>query len=500
MKLAMIEAPVLQHPNFKHPFIVYSDASKFGVGGVLVQEYDKKPHIISYFSRKFRPEELGKGIPEKEMIGLVESLEDFRIYIFAKDVEVRVDQASLKWLAEVQHPHRFSNYAMRLAPYQINVKVIPGEKNKADFFSRYLLFIRRSVQSNLTKDDFYKHYLSNRELDSFVFDRSVYNTKDLTMDKDTLYYRNRVLIPRSNVESLLKKIHTEDIRTSHLGIVRTAELVKKLYYWPGWQKDVSDFVKGCNICKKSKSFSRPAEKAGRIGETTAPNEVVSIDIYGSGSLRQLKGFNAVLSVVCHHTRFTMFFPIKSKYASEIVNVLEKEWCLRYGYPKEVHADNEFRADVIENWMRRYEVEQSFSGIYAPWQNGVVERSHRFLTEQIKIQKEEGNEDWVELLPYISYKLNIGCKKDGEKSPLELFHSGHQVRISPKLDLRKEKAGQELEAGDWVYHKPTIQKKFAEKRGPFKILNKMGSNVYTIDSHGEEVQVARQNLDKAYSGE
>eukprot|EP00924_Labyrinthula_sp_SR-Ha-C_P003590 augustus_masked-scaffold_53-processed-gene-1.37-mRNA-1 protein AED:1.00 eAED:1.00 QI:0/-1/0/0/-1/1/1/0/1374 len=499
MKNELAKAPILKHPNFEHPFIVYSDASKFGIGGVLVQEYDKKVNIISYFSRKFKEEEIGKGIPEKEMMALVESLEDFRIYIFAKDVEVRVDQASLKWLAEVQHPHRFSNYALRLAPYQIQIKVIPGTKNKADYFSRYMLFVRRSVQDGLVKDAFYKKYKQSGDDDFVVYDRSSYKRSDFKEENGALYYKNRLVVPKENTVALLKKVHEEDIRTSHLGVDRTTQLIQRLYFWPGWQQDIRSFIKECDICRKQKKFTKPAEKGGSLKKAEAPNEIVSLDIYGTGSLKKLRGFSGILSVSCNFTGFTLFFPLKSRYATELMNVFEKEWCLRYGYPLIVHADNEFRAEVIFDWMRRYNVEQSFTGIYAPWQNGIVERAHRFLSDQLKVFRDTGNEDWVELLPYISYKLNIGRKMNNRLSPQEQFHSGHYIRCTPKLDFKKEQKLKELEVGAMVYHIPSDNKKFAEKRGPFKIIQKLGSNSYVLEVDGKEVQVARQNVDETYAG-
>jgi len=40
--------PILAYPNFKEPFLVYTDASEVAVGGVLGQIQDGKEVAISY--------------------------------------------------------------------------------------------------------------------------------------------------------------------------------------------------------------------------------------------------------------------------------------------------------------------------------------------------------------------------------------------------------------------------------------------------------------------
>lgn len=50
LKAILVSAPLLQFPNFDKTFKVECDASKVGIGAVLIQ--DLKP--ISYFSEKLK--------------------------------------------------------------------------------------------------------------------------------------------------------------------------------------------------------------------------------------------------------------------------------------------------------------------------------------------------------------------------------------------------------------------------------------------------------------
>jgi len=52
LKKRLIEAPILRHSDFTKPFILYTNASKKGVGAILAQhdEEAKADYVIEYFS------------------------------------------------------------------------------------------------------------------------------------------------------------------------------------------------------------------------------------------------------------------------------------------------------------------------------------------------------------------------------------------------------------------------------------------------------------------
>ena len=51
LKKSLVEAPILQSPNWDLPFEIMCDASDFAVGTVLGQRIDKKPTAICYASK-----------------------------------------------------------------------------------------------------------------------------------------------------------------------------------------------------------------------------------------------------------------------------------------------------------------------------------------------------------------------------------------------------------------------------------------------------------------
>ncbi len=52
LKKRLIKAPILRHSDFTKPFILYTDASKKGVGVILAQHdaEAKADYVVKYFS------------------------------------------------------------------------------------------------------------------------------------------------------------------------------------------------------------------------------------------------------------------------------------------------------------------------------------------------------------------------------------------------------------------------------------------------------------------
>ena len=65
LKQSLVEAPILQSPNWDLPFEIMCDASNFAVGVVLGQRIDKKPSAVCYASKTLADTHLNYTITEK---------------------------------------------------------------------------------------------------------------------------------------------------------------------------------------------------------------------------------------------------------------------------------------------------------------------------------------------------------------------------------------------------------------------------------------------------
>ena len=98
LKQSLVEAPILQSPNWDLPFEIMCDASDFAVGEVLGQRIDKKPIAIFYASKTLADAQLNYTTTEKELLAVVFALEKFRSYILGIKIIVYTDNAALKYL------------------------------------------------------------------------------------------------------------------------------------------------------------------------------------------------------------------------------------------------------------------------------------------------------------------------------------------------------------------------------------------------------------------
>ena len=145
LKGVMINAPVLQMPDFSRDFIVKTDAAvKFGIGGVLSQKDDKGiEHVVAYFSRKLSAAQRNYSVTEVELLAALESLKHWRTYLWGRPFHLIVDHQALKWLHTMQDQvgggkaSRLQRWILSLQEYNFTVTHKPGKDHcDADGLSR----------------------------------------------------------------------------------------------------------------------------------------------------------------------------------------------------------------------------------------------------------------------------------------------------------------------------------------------------------------------------
>jgi len=94
MKKRLTTAPFLILPKSDEPFVVYCDASKSGLGGVLM--LDNK--VVAYASRQLRIHEQNYTTHDLELAVVVFVLKIWRHYLYGSRFEVFSDHKSLKYL------------------------------------------------------------------------------------------------------------------------------------------------------------------------------------------------------------------------------------------------------------------------------------------------------------------------------------------------------------------------------------------------------------------
>lgn len=140
-KELLVNAPLLQYPDFKNPFVLTTDASDFAIGAVLSQGPIGSDKPIAYASRTLNDSEKRYSTIEKELLAIVWAVKHFRPYLYGNKFTVYTDHRPLAWLDSLKEPNsKLTRYKLRLGEFNFKVVHKNGKQNtNADALSRIRL-------------------------------------------------------------------------------------------------------------------------------------------------------------------------------------------------------------------------------------------------------------------------------------------------------------------------------------------------------------------------
>ena len=131
-------SPVLLLPDLSLPFVVRTDASSTGIGGVLLQEKDDHLHPICFVSRKLLDRETRYSTIERECLAIVWVLCKLQRYLWGQSFVLQTDHRPLAYLRSGRFQNsRIMRWALALQEFCFSVEPVAGEQNCfADLLSR----------------------------------------------------------------------------------------------------------------------------------------------------------------------------------------------------------------------------------------------------------------------------------------------------------------------------------------------------------------------------
>ena len=128
LRAALIDAPILAFPTETGLYVLDTDASNFGLGGVLSQIQNEQERVVAYCSRALRPSQRRYCTTKREMLAAVAMCIQFISYLRGARFTLRTDHKSLVWL------HRFkdtegmmSRWLHSLQQFQFSIVHRPGK-------------------------------------------------------------------------------------------------------------------------------------------------------------------------------------------------------------------------------------------------------------------------------------------------------------------------------------------------------------------------------------
>ena len=153
LKELLTSAPLLGYADFSLPFVVETDASIHGLGGVLSQIQNGRTTVIAYASRTLRPnEKSAKNLSslKLEMLALKWCVtEKFRDYLIGNKFTVFTDNNPLKYLQTAKLGAYEQKWAAQLADFDFEIKYRSGKRNtNCDILSQL-----PEVDTHVTQDE-----------------------------------------------------------------------------------------------------------------------------------------------------------------------------------------------------------------------------------------------------------------------------------------------------------------------------------------------------------
>ncbi|KAJ9520881.1 hypothetical protein QJQ45_014069 [Haematococcus lacustris] len=524
LKAALCSAPVLALPDFSKPYLVWTDASLQGTGGVLMQE----GRVVAYTSKKFTPAQTRYTTGEQELLAIVRALQEWRCYLDgAVGVTIVTDHNPLVYLAsQTNLSRRVARWVELMSRFKYEIKHKPGVVNIADPISRSVQQMQQGSNKDDDEEEAVGAVVLRREGQVLVMTRrqarqtqpSIAHAPPVLREQDSAQQaegqsavertagavrpgggevplprrspcatpaeredaervrevelarapggslhdliiegyshdplfqsgkaqerlsrserglwllRDRVWVPRSPLvkQAVLEKCH-DDAFAGHVGITKTKKLVSRHFYWPGWDKDVEDYVRHCDACQRNKPSC--LLKAGKLQPLSIPGkrwEHVSMDMIVKLPTSGEERYDSILVFVDRLSKMVHLVPThESIDNAKFARLFKKNVILLHGKPSTVLSD---RGAIFnsENWReicRLLGMRIAMSTAYHPESDGQTERVNRVVEEMLRAYISPAQSDWSEHLDMVEFAINNSWHESVQNTPFFLNYGEHPL--------------------------------------------------------------------------
>ena len=265
-----MEEPVLMMPDQTKPFQIEMDNSKYATGAVLTQlDSNGDRHPVSFISKTLSPAEWNYEIYDRELLAIIQALEEWRHYIQGSPhtIVVLLDHKNLTYYHEAKKvTQRQARWSLYLSEFNVKLVHTPGSKMvqldalsqqpdlcmDKDNDNEHIIMLPDSMFLNLINTILQEKIANSDDLDKqainalkFLLNNTLTaptplkkNLQDWTFTEENgncfLFYKDKAYVPCNTDlrREILQNFH--DHKTAgHPGELGTYNAVRQHYWWPG---------------------------------------------------------------------------------------------------------------------------------------------------------------------------------------------------------------------------------------------------------------------------
>ena len=480
LKIALTSTPILAYPSRNDRFILDTDASGVGMGGVLSQLQDGEERVVAYASKTFNKAQQQYCTTRRELLAMVEMISHFRHYLWGRNFLLRTDHASLKWLINFKKPEGIlARWLAALSTYDFEIEHRPGNKHQnADGLSRQCRYCKKDRCCDLNSEVIHAIDSASSESDDPNWmgswsvdhlrneqtkDPAIHKIRDL-LEKDppirpkwsevegespdfkalwiqwsklkvqhNVLYRQiqlesqvavttQLVLPKNLRKEVLNELHNK--RTAgHLGIKRTADRVRQRFYWPGFRVDVKRWCKLCLDCEARKPRVGPRHAPLKQFQAGAPLEKIGMDILGPIPETE-RGNKYILVISDYFSKWTAAYALPDQTAFTVAEAFLQNFVALFGAPKQLHTDQgrDFESRLFKQLCTTLGIEKTRTSPYHPRSDGLVERFNKTVANMLSAYSNENQDNWDDHLPYVMMAYRASVHESTKCTPNLLFLS------------------------------------------------------------------------------
>lgn len=437
LKEKLTSPPVLAYPDFDKPFCLTTDASDFALGAVLSQKHDEKDCVVGYGGRSLNPAERNYNTTEKEMLGVVWAINNYRPYLYGRHFTVYSDHKPL--LGDSKNPPlRILKWKLKLSEYSYEMKHKSGKQNVvADALSRVneevILIITRAQKAreleSLNKNTTASLDNQNKNIENLKKNRRPMTSEEIdavtkvpkvNQVNNKFHYIGDVKIVLDKAEriKLLDEAHNS-LLGGHQGVFRTFKSLRSLVRWPYMLRDITKYIKNCKKCQKNKHGKNTKVPMAITSTSSMPFQRVFMDVVGPVPESE-NGNKYILTFQDDLTKYCMAAAIPNQETVTIAKTLFNSFISIIGIPETILTDqgSNFMSKLFAELCKLLKIAKINSSAWHP-QTNQVERFHKPLASYLRTYADKDNTTWDNYLPSAVFCYNTHVHRTTLKTPFEM---------------------------------------------------------------------------------